>query len=100
MTDRVVVGASALVAVLLDSGEDGQWAARAIHGADLTAPALLGYEVATVRCRLELAGTVPRDLAVQAHADLLDLTLERWPYEAIGARVWELRTSPRTTPAL
>jgi predicted nucleic acid-binding protein len=26
-----------------------------------------------------------------AHVDLLDLSIEQWPYELLGSRVWELR---------
>ena len=31
------------------------------------------------------------DQAAQAHADLVDLTIEQWPYELLAARSWELR---------
>ena len=31
------------------------------------------------------------DQAAQAHADLLDLAIERWPYELLAARAWGLR---------
>ena len=34
---------------------------------------------------------VSADQAAQAHADLLDLTVEQWPYELLAPRVWELR---------
>jgi predicted nucleic acid-binding protein len=87
----VVCDASALVAVLLDSGPDGQWATDAVRGAVLTAPALVRFEVANVIRRQELAGIVSADQAAQAHADLLDLAIEEWPYELVAARVWELR---------
>ena len=40
--------------------------------------------------RLELAGTVSEDQAVQAVADLLDLPIEYWPYDALAERIWEL----------
>lgn len=32
-----------------------------------------------------------RDQAAQAHADLLDLSIEMWPYEPLAQRAWELR---------
>ncbi|MDQ3114155.1 MAG: type II toxin-antitoxin system VapC family toxin, partial [Actinomycetota bacterium] len=33
------------------------------------------------------------DLAAQAHADLLDLPIEFWPFELLAARVWQLRAN-------
>lgn len=91
MTGRVVCDASALVALLLDSGPDGRWATDALSGAALTAPALLPFEVANIIRRHELAGLVSADQAAQAHADLLDLAIEHWPYELLATRAWELR---------
>ena len=88
---RVVCDASALVAVLLDSGPDGQWATDALGGGPLAAPSLVRFEVANVVRRHELARMVSADQAAQAHADLLDLAIEEWPYELLAARTWELR---------
>ena len=36
---------------------------------------------------------ISADHAAQAHADLLDLPIELWPYEVIAARAWELRAN-------
>lgn len=91
MTERLVCDASALLALLLDSGPDGQWVERRISGAALAAPTLVDFEVSNVIRRHELARVVSPDQAVQAHADLMDLTIERWPFELLGPRVWELR---------
>ena len=91
MNGRVVCDASALVAVLLDGGPDGRWATEAITEAQLLAPALASFEAANVIRRHELAGLVSSDQAAQAHADLLDLVIELWPYELLASRAWELR---------
>lgn len=91
MSGLVVCDASAVVAVLLDSGADGQWATRAISGADLAAPSLLGFECANIIRRHELAGLIGADQAAQAHADLTALPVEGWPYDVLGPRVWDLR---------
>jgi predicted nucleic acid-binding protein len=88
---RVVCDASALVALLLDGGPDGRWATEALTGADLAAPSLIGFETANVIRRHELAGHIGCDQAAQAHADLLDLAIEHWPYEVLGRRAWQLR---------
>lgn len=91
MNRRVVCDASALVAVLLDGGPDGRWATEAIVEAELLAPALASFEAANIIRRHELAALVSSDQAAQAHADLLDLVIEHWPYELLAARAWELR---------
>lgn len=93
MSDRVVCDASALVALLLDDGADGRWAARALTGVALAAPSLVTFEAGNIIRRHELAGLVGADSAAQAHADLLDLTIEAWPYELLAARAWQLRAN-------
>lgn len=91
MSARVVCDASAVVALLLDSGPDGRWVTEAIAGADLAAPCLVAFESANIIRRHECAGIVSPDQAVQAHADLLDLAIEAWPYELFADRAWGLR---------
>lgn len=91
MRQRVVCDASAVVALLLDAGADGRWATKALTGADLAAPSLLPFEVANIVRRHELAELISPDQAAQAHADLLDLVIEHWPYELLAPRVWQLR---------
>jgi predicted nucleic acid-binding protein len=90
---RVVCDASALVALLLDAGPDGQWATEAFTNADLTAPGIVLFEAANIIRRHELGGLVSADQAAQAHADMLDLAIELWPYELLASRIWELRHS-------
>lgn len=91
MSTHVVCDASALVALLLDGGPNGRWVTEALSDAELAAPSLVAFEAANVIRRHELAGRVSTDQAAQAHADLLDLALERWPYEILASRSWELR---------
>jgi predicted nucleic acid-binding protein len=88
---RIVCDASAIVALLLDSGSDGQWVTQTIARSDLAAPNLVQFESANIIRRHALAGIVGADQAAQAHADLLDLAIEPWPYELLAARAWELR---------
>lgn len=99
MSSRVVCDASALVALLLDGGADGRWVADTLAGAELAAPCLVSFESANIIRRHELAGLVSRDQAAQAHADLLDLAIEHWPYEILARRVWELRHNLSTYDA-
>lgn len=91
MSRRLVCDASALVALLVDSGPAGSWAAETLSGAELAAPALLPFEVANVLRRHERQDLISADQAAQAHADLLDLAIEYWPYELLAQRAWELR---------
>ncbi len=91
MSRRVVCDASAIVALLLDSGPDGRWATSELSDADLLAPSLIRFEAANIVRRHELAGVVSADQAAQAHIDLLDLTIEQWPYDLLATRAWELR---------
>jgi predicted nucleic acid-binding protein len=93
MSERVVCDSSAVVAMLLDAGRDGEWATARLTGAQLFAPTLLPFECANVMRRQELSGAVSSDQAIQAHADLLDLPVELWPYEMLANRVWELRSN-------
>ena len=91
MSEKLVCDATALVALLLDGGHDGQWVAEAIKGSELAAPELALYETANVIRRHEMSEAVSPDQAALAHADLLDLSIETWPFEILAARAWELR---------
>jgi predicted nucleic acid-binding protein len=93
VSERVVCDASAVLAALLDSGSDGQWATARLAEADLFAPTLLPFECANVIRRAELSGAVSTDQAAQAHADLLDLAIDLWPYDILATRAWELRAN-------
>jgi predicted nucleic acid-binding protein len=93
VSERVVCDASAVLAALLDSGSDGQWATARLAEADLFAPNLLPSECANVIRRAELGGAVSADQAAQPHADLLDLAIDLWPYDVLAPRAWELRAN-------
>jgi predicted nucleic acid-binding protein len=88
---RLVCDASALVTVLLDSGNAGDWLARRLASADLAAPALLPFECSNVIRRHEVGGLISSDQAAQAHNDLVDLPIDLFPYEPLAQRVWQLR---------
>lgn len=86
-----VVDAGVVVAALVDTGEAGSWAEALLAEGDLVAPHLLPAEVASVLRRAALAGDVSADVASLAHADLLDLRIELFPYAPFARRIWELR---------
>jgi predicted nucleic acid-binding protein len=91
VSSSFVCDASAVAALLLDSGPDGQWVTQTVESGEIAAPALLTYETANVIRKHELAGQISPDQSAQAHADLLDLAIELWPYDLLAARAWELR---------
>ncbi len=86
----LVIDASAVVAALVDSGPDGQWA-ETLLTSDLAAPHLLPVEVANVLRRAANAGEITDDIASLAHVDLLDLRVQLVSYETVAPRIWELR---------
>ena len=87
----LVVDASLVTAALIDTGSAGTWA-EAVLGRDrLVAPHLMPVEVANILRRAALAGDVSSDAASLAHADLVDLGVELFPYAPFAERVWQLR---------
>lgn len=88
----LVVDASVVVAALVDGGPAGAWAAETMRGRFLLAPAHLPVEVASALRRLAASGAVGADVATLAHADLLELRVQTYPYAPFGERVWSLRS--------
>ena len=80
-----------MVAVLLDSGVDGEWATRQLADAHISAPVLMPFEVSNIIRRSERAGLISSDAAAQAHADCLHRAMDLWPYDSLASRAWELR---------
>lgn len=91
MIRGLVCDASALTALLLDEGSVGSWVTDTAAGAALFAPSLAGWETANIIRRHELRGQISSDQANQAHADLLDLEIEYWPYDLLASRSWHHR---------
>jgi predicted nucleic acid-binding protein len=86
----IVVDASVLVAALVDSGPDGEWAREGLSRAVLAAPAHLQAEVSNLLRRSVLSGTLGREAAALAHRDLAQLAVTTFPFEVLADRVWEL----------
>lgn len=90
---RVVLDASAVVALLADAGPVGQWVASTIHDNTIFAPELMPFEVSNILRRQSLAGVIDASVATLAHADLVALPVDLYPYGALDDRVWELRAN-------
>ncbi len=89
----VVIDASAVVAALADGGPAGEWAAGAFRGQSLFAPDLMPFEVSNILRRHALAGILDASTATLAHADLLALPVDLYPYVGLAERVWQLRSN-------
>ena len=88
----IVVDASALLEVLLNTPDGTRVAAR-LFGADETlhAPNLLDLEVSQVLRRYERTGQLDSTRGRQAIDDLLDFPLTRYSHDVLLPRIWELR---------
>jgi predicted nucleic acid-binding protein len=86
-----VVDASVVVAALIDDGPVGRWAEELLVSTPLAAPHLMPVEAANILRRAALAGDVSDDIASLAHADLVALVVELFPYDVLAERIWELR---------
>ncbi|HEX6578131.1 MAG TPA: type II toxin-antitoxin system VapC family toxin [Jiangellaceae bacterium] len=93
MTGSLVLDASALIALLVDAGGNGDWVANTVGSAQIAAPELALFETADVLRRQQLRGDLEPVEATLAHNDLLALPLQLWPYAVISDRAWELRGS-------
>jgi predicted nucleic acid-binding protein len=96
LSDTVVLDSSAIVALLVDGGQTGDWVASAVHKGWLAAPELAVFETANVLRRQRLSGRLERVEATLAHQELLSLPLQLWPYLPLADRAWELRESVTT----
>lgn len=88
---RIVADASAVVAMLTDSGPEGEWATGLLTGTLLAAPDLMPFEAGNILRRQAMSGALDATAATLAHRDLTSLRVEFCPYAALAERAWELR---------
>ncbi|OAB58129.1 hypothetical protein AY599_00280 [Leptolyngbya valderiana BDU 20041] len=86
-----VVDASVLVAALIDSGPDGQWAEQCLVDATLCGPQILPVEASNILRRAELAGVIDPTTSTQAHQALNALPIALFDHEPLAERIWSLR---------
>lgn len=89
----IVVDASALLEVLLQTGAAAAVEARLFGGDTLHAPHLLDLEVTQVLRRYERAGELSSRRGLEALADLAGFRIERYPHHLFLERVWSLRAN-------
>ena len=90
---NAVVDASAVVAALIDTGRDGEWAESAVAANVLAAPELVLVESTNILRRLERAEIISRVEANGAQADLLGMGIELFAFAPFARRIWELRSN-------
>ena len=85
----VIVDMSVLVAVLVGSGREGQWAETVVAGDGAGGPELTLAGARNALCRLERTGEVSRLEATNVRCDLLrfDLALFHFAFIAVRVRV-------------
>lgn len=88
-----VIDASMVVAAMVDDGPDGAWADGILSRGRLAAPHHMPIEVANILRRAGLSGDVSPDTATLAHADLMALDVDLFPYAVVADRTWELRVN-------
>jgi predicted nucleic acid-binding protein len=89
----LVIDGSFVVAALVDGGREGTWADALLGGDTLAAPHLMPVEVANILRRAVRSGELTGDAASMAHADLLALRIDLFPYAPLASRIWELRAN-------
>ena len=86
-----VLDGSVLVAALVDSGDEGQWAESLLAADSLVGPELVLVEATNILRRLERARLLSRLEATSAQRDILRLDMELFPFSPFAERVWALR---------
>lgn len=86
-----VVDASVLVAALVDSGHEGQWAESVLAAGQLAGPELVLAETTNILRRLERAGEISAIEATASHRSLLQLDIQLFPFAPFADRIWALR---------
>lgn len=89
----IVVDASALLEVLLQTDAAAAIETRLFSGETLHAPHLLDLEVAQVLRRYERVGELSAPRAREALEDLRAFRIERYPHHLFLDRVWSLRAN-------
>lgn len=88
----IVVDASALLEILLNTANAGAVESRLFDSGDtLHAPHLLDIEVTHVLRRYSLAGELGTRRGREALEDFLQLPIIRYPHDLLLPRLWELR---------
>lgn len=89
----LVVDASVVIAAIVDSESEGDWARERMESDSLAAPHLMPVEAANALRKAELAGVFSSDFVALSYQDLVGLSVELYSFEPLAERVWELRAN-------
>jgi predicted nucleic acid-binding protein len=90
----IVADATVVAAAVLDTADVGPRARAALASAGrVAAPHHMPAETANILRRAEAHRSVSPDVAALAHAELLDLRLDLYPYRPLAQHAWELRAN-------
>jgi predicted nucleic acid-binding protein len=95
----IVLDASAVVALLVDSGSVGAQVGATLLLHDFAYPSLLPYEVASALRRLAASSIITPQLAVRSLHDGAQLNGQTFEFAELAERVWELRHNISTYDA-
>jgi predicted nucleic acid-binding protein len=95
----LVLDASVLVAVLVDSGAGGAWAAAVLGMSRSASPDTRPSGQYPSCAAVAVAGDITAGSASLAHGDVLDLRVELWPHAPLAERCWQLRENVTTYEA-
>jgi len=87
----IVVDSSVIVAALIHTGPDADWAESTLLSDATCAPSLKHYEAANVIRRSVARGEIDASAGAAAFADLRALPLVTVPFDLTAERSWELR---------
>ena len=86
-----VIDASIFISALVGLDQDSKWAESEISDIPLSCPELALAEATNILRRMEASGRISSLDAAKAHAELLQLDVELYPFTPFAERIWELR---------
>lgn len=86
-----VFDASALVSILVGSGPSRSWSEGLFRTSEVVAPQIVLVEAVNVLRRHVLSGLILEPAGKAAVNNLLDMSIELYPFTGLSSRVWELR---------
>jgi predicted nucleic acid-binding protein len=89
----LVVDASVVIAALVDSERQGDWARDRMRSDNLAAPHLMPVEAAYALRKAELTGEFSSDFVALSYRDVVELSVELHSFEPLADRVWQLRAN-------
>ena len=88
-----VVDSSAVVALLADQEDVGEWVRDTVGARRIAAPRLMMFEAGNTLRRQQLSGALDPAAAARRHTRLCEMRVLHWPHRRLAVRAWQLRDS-------